>query len=133
MAESETKPKTKTKAQLSKEQDQMLAEFMSTGINFEPFTIDAGDGVEWAFSPDPMPADTERLSSGMKALQEASQEADGKKLEAAFDSLIDAIRDRLVDEKQKAEFPKPHYGMNATMFFALHLATGRDGMAQGKA
>lgn len=129
MAEPQDRKNAKpTKAELQrqdKQQRKVVAEFMSSGIDFSPFTVDAGDGVEWEFSPDPMPADTERLRKGMNDLREASEAGEG--IQEAFDELTGAIRDRLVNEKQKKEFPKPIYGQNALMFFALHLATGRDG------
>lgn len=112
-------------------QREMIAELMSSGIDFSPFTIDAGDGVEWEFTPDPMPADTEMLRKAMTDMGEASQNGEG--IQGAFDDLIKVIKARMVDEKQKKEFPRPIYGINAIMFFAIHLATGRDGFPPAEA
>lgn len=128
------KPKAQTKAQaakLDKQQREMLANMMSTGIDFSPFTIDAGDGVEWKFSPDPLPAQTEGLIKAMQGASEAVQAREG--MAEAFDELTNLIRDRLIDEEQKREFPKPIYGTQALMFFAMHLATGRDGFPTDEA
>lgn len=119
------KPTKAEQQRMDKRQREVVAEFMSSGIDFSPFTIDAGDGVEWEFTADPMPAETEKLRQGMTALDAAAKAGEG--LQEAFDSLVGAIRDRMIHDKQKKEFPKPVYGQNAIMFFALHLATGRDG------
>lgn len=128
------KTKAPTKAQsakLDKQQREMLANMMSTGIDFSPFTIDAGDGVEWKFSPDPLPAQTEGLIKAMQGASEAVQSREG--MAEAFDELTNLIRDRLIDDEQKKEFPKPIYGTQALMFFAMHLATGRDGFPTDEA
>lgn len=118
--------KQPTKAQVDKQQREVLEKFMSTGIDFSPFTIDPGDGTEWSFKPDPMPSDTERLRKAMNSLQRAVTSGEGA--QEAFDELAEGIRSMLIDDKQKKEFPKPNYGQNALMFFAIHLATGRDGL-----
>lgn len=118
------KKKKETPAELKRKQ-QMAAEFMSTGIDFTPFTIDAGDGVEWEFVPDPMPAQTEALSKAMAGVSEAAEAGEGSV--EAYEALIEAIKAMMVNEKQKKEFPLPIYGTKAYMFFALNLATGRDG------
>lgn len=117
---------TPNKNQIEKKQQEEIRKFMSTGLDFTPFELDAGDGVVWKFSPDPQPSDTERLSKAMSALEEA-QGGEGGSLQAAFGELVEAIKDRIMDEKQREQFPLPVYGANALMWFSLHLATGRDG------
>lgn len=124
-APQDRKPSKAASSQEKRKQKELLAEFMTAGIDFTPFTVDAGDGVVWSFTADPMPEDTERLRKGMVDLDEATRENSG--VREAFDSLVEAIKARLIDEKQKKQFPLPVYGQNAIMFFALHLATGRDG------
>lgn len=122
------KPKASTKAQGQREarkQGEVLSEFMSAGIDFSPFVIDPGDGNEWSFTPDPMPWETERLRNAMSSVYDAMRNGEGAK--EAAEELVEAIRDRMTDEKQKEKFPLPNYGQNALIFFAMHLATGRDG------
>lgn len=113
-----------TKTQTAK-QKEALAKLMETGLNFEPFTVDAGDGVVWEFTPDPMPAQTEALISAFRKAEKAASDLSG--MDEAFAELFDVIRSRLIHKKQQEEFPRPLYGQNAAMFFAMHLATGRDG------
>lgn len=114
-----------TAAKEKKEQQEALAELMSTGVDFSPFTIDAGDGKEWSFNPDPMPSDSQALINAMNGLHKAMSEQEDA--EEAFGALVEAVRSRLLSEEQREEFPLPIYGTNAMLFFAMHLATGRDG------
>lgn len=116
-----------TKKQQEKKQQDQLRNFMSTKLDFSPFTLDVGDGVSWGFSPDPSPAETSRLSKAMEAISEASG-GGAEELEVAYAAILDAIKARIIDEKQRKEFPKPEYGTQALMWFGLHLATGRDGL-----
>lgn len=124
------KPAAK-KAVDDKSQMEAVRSLMATGLDFTPHVIDAGDGIEWAFKPDPGPADTDRMREAMNELnlaQEALQAGDlTVKLQPAFDALMDAIRDRLISDEDKASFPQPTYGINAAMFFSLHLTYGRSG------
>lgn len=123
-APADRQAKGPTPAEL-KRQREAVAEFLSTGIDFTPFTVDAGDGIEWGFKPDMMPGDVEALRLGMKAVDEARADIAG--LDAAFQGLVATIRDLLVDEAQQAEFPRPIYGMNAITWFAMTLIGGRSG------
>lgn len=122
---SDRQPTKAEQEKAQKRQREMLNDFMSSGLNFTPFTIDAGDGIEWKFTPDPMPEETERMVAAMRAVDETTRKQQGTK--EAYAELLEAIKDRLMDPKQKKEFPHPLYGQNALVFFALHLTTGRDG------
>lgn len=120
-------PKAKSPAQVEREnqkrQQDSINRLMTSGVNFDPFVLDVGDGVKWNFSPDPMPAQTERLSSAMTALGDPGEGG----LQAAFNELSEALRDVLMDDDQRKQFPLPRYGSNSIMYFALHVVTGRDG------
>lgn len=122
-----------SKAEQQREQkkaQQMLADMLSAGLDLSDFTIDAGDGVEWHFTPDPMPADTARLMRALDAFEASTKSVAEEGMDPvleATDELVESIRARMTVEKQKEEFPLPRYGTKALQFFALHLATGRDG------
>lgn len=123
-----TASKSSTEAERRKaerEQQEVVKKFLETGVDFTPLTLDAGDGVEWNFTPDPQPAETERLSEAMKSLHEA--QSNGDSIVEPYEALKEAIRDRIMDADQREEFPKPYYGVNAIMWFAMRVATGRDG------
>lgn len=136
-AKAPTKAQQKTEEQKRKEQNRRLRELMDTQLDFSPFTIDAGDGVEWSFNPDPMPSETESLQRAMRAVDENQKqvkagETPDKSLTEVFDELTEATREYLLEEKQKKAWPKGghgrNYGLQALMWFAMHLATGRDGL-----
>lgn len=113
----------KAQAEQLKKSQAAADKLMSTGVDFSPFKLDVGDGREWSFQPDPMPAQTEALSQAMTGLGDPGEGG----MTAAFDRLVEAIRALLVDEKDRADFPLPMYGSNSLMFFGLRIATGRDG------
>lgn len=117
----------RNRQQMDKKQQQQIEEFMASGVDFSPLELDVGDGTIWKFTPDPQPAETQRLSSAMKAISDATNDGMTDAVVESYDNLVSAIRDRLMDEKQKKEFPKPVYGQNALMWFSMRLATGRDG------
>lgn len=121
------RPKAPNQRQLDKKQEESVKEFMSTGIDFTPFVLDAGDGVEWEFTPDPMPAQTEALSKAMNAVSAASSSDTKEGLQDAYNDLIEQLKARLMNDEQRADFPKPYYGQSALTWLSLHLATGRDG------
>ena len=113
-----------------KRQTQAIAKFMSTGLDFRPFTIDVGDGITWSFKPDLMPGDTERIREGMKMIDAASKSGEG--MQEAYDVLVAAVQSCLLETQQSKslsveDFPQPVYGTNAVMFFAMHLLAGRTG------
>lgn len=115
-----------------KRQEQLSAEFMSAGLDFSPYTIDAGDGLEWQFVPDMFPANIERLRVALRALQAAAagigEDADMTDFEAAFDSLADAISACFMPGvDQPAEWPQPIYGIRALSWFAQKLFEGKTG------
>ena len=120
------KAPAKKKNDTTAQQKKVLAEFMASGIDFTQFTIDPGDGIEWGFKPDPLPTETTAIQKAMEAL-EASTKEEGGDVNAAFDVLVEAIRAVIIDPKQAEEFPKPLYGTNAILFFAMHLIAGRSG------
>lgn len=120
-----TKAEREATAKADKRSREIVAEMMSTGIDLSPFTVDVSDGIAWAFNPDPMPADTERLRKAMDAISKSAESMQGA--QEAFDELVDALRGLIIDEQQRKDFPKPNYGQKALMFFAMHAATGRDG------
>ena len=114
-----------------KKRQQMVAEYLAAGLDLSDFTIDAGDGIEWHFTPDPMPAETAAMVRAMDALEKAGQDIEGiddfDRIEEATNDLIALIQKRMTIDKQRKEFPKPNYGAKAIQWFAMHLVTGRDG------
>lgn len=121
------RPKAPNQRDAEKRQQEMAEEFMRTGVDFSPLMLDAGDGNEWEFTPDPMPAQSQRLSEVMMSISQVTTgQAEGD-LVALYDEFTDAIRDRLASEKDRKRFPLPNYGTSALMWFGMRLATGRDG------
>jgi len=117
-------PKKPSAAQLKKQQEAM-ANFLAAGLDFTPFTIDAGDGIEWKFKADTMPSDLARLRNALVAMEDAGSDVD--LLAAAFDAAIEAIHSLMLDKKQVPEFPQPTYGTQAVIWFLMNLISGKNG------
>lgn len=115
----------KPSAAAMKKQQEVMASFLAAGLDFTPFTIDAGDGIVWKFKPDTMPSDLARLRNALLEMENAGHDVD--KLAAAFDQGIEAIRAMMVDEEQRPQFPAPVYGTKAVIFFLMHLIAGKTG------
>lgn len=116
-----------------KQQEKVMADFMSAGLDFTPLTIDAGDGLEWQFVPDLMPPNIQRLRAAVQRLHASNNEVletgdGGDTLQEAFDELVEACRQCLEpDLPQPAEWPRPNYGIKALLWFAMHLIQGKTG------
>lgn len=122
------KPTAASQKAAQKKADEAMTAYLDTGLDFTPFTIDVGDGIEWGFKPDLLPADLSNLSRALKGLDTASNDSgDLDGMAAAFETLASALRDMLIEDDQKVEFPKPMYGIRALTFFGVRVVKGRTG------
>lgn len=104
---------------------------LSTPMGFEPLVLDVGDGIEWQFVPDLMPAQSIAIRKASNALADSfALEFDGDDSEhpinVAFAHLVNKIKDCMIPGSNPESFPQPLYGVQTISWFAGNIMVGRD-------
>ena len=95
---------------------EMSREVISIGMNFAPLQIDLGDGKIWKLDSDPSPAAFGALQRSLTQLGSAGKAMErGEEIDfgAGVQEVSEAIRELLVETKQKTEWTKVGYGFSA--------------------
>lgn len=130
-APQDRKPSAQQIARDKKKQEAEVQQYLSSGLDFSPFEVNVGDGVIWKFEPDISPRSAEKLRVaviGLESIQSLDAKAQANiNYEELFEPLISALREQLVDEKQRKMFPLPRYGIRALGWFASVVQVGKSG------